>query len=84
MASTKASLLASYVWGRLSDRSSRQTLVAASLLAAVVFALVGGVGQTFDGLAADRLGAALVLFGFAAIAALGALLARGLDEVQQG
>jgi hypothetical protein len=143
MASTAASVLASYVWGRLSDRSSRQTLVAAGLLAAVVFAVVGGIGQAFGelggavgaaaavfaaqiayegvragrklhltdmaeddfrarytalsntliglallagglfGLAADRFGPAPVLLCFAVIAALGAVVARGLEEVQQ-
>lgn len=36
------------------------------------------------GLAADRFGPAPVLLGFAIIAALGALLARGLEEVQAG
>ncbi len=35
------------------------------------------------GLAADRFGPAPVLLAFAAIAAIGAVLARGLDEVQQ-
>jgi MFS family permease len=41
--------------------------------------LVGGL----FGLAADRFGPAPVLLAFAVIAALGAALARGLDEVQQ-
>jgi len=143
MASTAASVLASYLWGRLSDRSSRQTLMAAGALGAVVFALVGGIGLALGGLggpigaaaaifaaqiayegvragrklhltdmaedgfrarytalsntvigaalmagglfglAADRFGPAPVLLAFAVIAALGAVLARGLDEVQQ-
>ncbi|MCF3974699.1 MFS transporter [Paracoccus salsus] len=143
MASTAASVLASYVWGRLSDRSSRQTLMAAGALGAAVFAVVGAVGMAFGGLggalgaaaaifaaqiayegvragrklhltdmaedafrarytalsntligaallasgifglAADRFGPAPVLMSFALIAALGAFLARGLDEVQQ-
>jgi len=143
MASTAASVLASYLWGRLSDRSSRQTLMAAGAIGSAVFALVGtlglafgGLGGTFGaaaaifaaqiayegvragrklhltdmaedafrarytalsntliglvllggglfGLAADRFGPAPVLLAFAVIAALGAVLARGLDEVQQ-
>lgn len=143
MASTAASVLAAYIWGRLSDHSSRQTLMAAGALGAVVFAVVGSVGVVFGslggvlgaaaaifaaqiahegvragrklhltdmaedafrarytalsnsliglallaggvfGLAADRYGPAVVLLAFAVIAALGAVLARGLDEVQQ-
>jgi len=142
MASTAASVLSSYVWGRLSDHSSRQTLMAAGAFGAAVLAVVGAVGLGFGGLggslgaaaaifaaqiayegvragrklhltdmaedafrarytalsntliglallagglfglAADRFGPAPVLLGFALIAALGALLARGLDEVQ--
>jgi hypothetical protein len=143
MASTAASVLASYVWGRLSDRSSRHTLMAAGALGSVVFAVVGtlsltlgGLGGSFGtaaaifaaqiayegvragrklhltdmaedafrarytalsntliglvllagglfGFAADRFGPAPVLLAFAVIAALGVLLALGLDEVQQ-
>jgi len=143
MASTAASVLASYLWGRLSDHSSRQTLMAAGALGAAVFAVVGGLGVVFGGLggafgaaaaifaaqiayegvragrklhltdmaedafrarytalsntligvallagglfglAADRFGPAPVLLAFSVIAALGAVLARGLDEVQQ-
>jgi len=143
MASTAASVLASYVWGRLSDHSSRQTLMAAGALGAVVFAIAGGVGLASGGLggplgagaaifaaqiayegvragrklhltdmaedafrarytalsntlvgaallagglfglAADRFGPAPVLLGFAVLAALGAVLARGLEEVQE-
>ncbi|SEP25365.1 hypothetical protein SAMN04490248_1558 [Salinihabitans flavidus] len=143
MASTAASVLASYVWGRLSDRSSRQTLMAAGALGAAVFAVVGGIGLALGelggafggaaaifaaqiayegvragrklhltdmaedafrarytalsntligaallagglfGIAADRFGPAPVLLAFAVIAALGAVLARGLEEVQE-
>jgi len=143
MASTAASVLASYLWGRLSDHSSRQTLMVAGALGSAVFAVVGALGLAFDGLggtfgaaaaifaaqiayegvragrklhltdmaedafrarytalsntliglallvgglfglAADRFGPAPVLLAFAVIAALGAALARGLDEVQQ-
>jgi hypothetical protein len=143
MASTAASVLASYLWGRLSDHSSRQTLMAAGALGSAVFAVVGTLGLMFGdlggtygaaaaifaaqiayegvragrklhltdmaedafrarytalsntligmallagglfGLAADRFGPAPVLLAFAVIAALGSVLARGLDEVQQ-
>ncbi|SEO26345.1 hypothetical protein SAMN05216227_10758 [Pseudorhodobacter antarcticus] len=143
MASTAASVLASYLWGRLSDHSSRQTLMAAGALGSAVFAVVGALGLAFGGLggtygaaaaifaaqiayegvragrklhltdmaedafrarytalsntliglallggglfglAADRFGPASVLLAFAVIAALGAVLARGLDEVQK-
>lgn len=142
MASTAASVLASYVWGRLSDHSSRQTLMAAGALGSVVFAVIGTLGPAFGGLggafgaaaaifaaqiayegvragrklhltdmaedafrarytalsntlvglallagglfglAADQFGPAPVLLAFAIIAALGVILARGLDEVQ--
>jgi len=142
MASTAASVLASYVWGRLSDRSSRQTLMAAGALGAVVFALAGTTGLVLGGLGgplgsavaifaaqiayegvragrklhltdmaedafrarytalsntligiallagglfgivADTFGATPVLLIFSIIAATGAVLARGLDEVQ--
>jgi hypothetical protein len=143
MASTAASVLASYLWGRLSDHSSRQTLMVAGALGSAVFAVVGALGLAFGGLggtfgaaaaifaaqiayegvragrklhltdmaedafrarytalsntliglallagglfglAADRFGPASVLVTFAVIAALGAVLARGLEEVQQ-
>ncbi len=143
MSSTAASVLASYVWGRLSDHSSRQTLMAAGALGGLVFAIVGIIGLRFGGLGgalgaaaaifaaqiayegvragrklhltdmaedsfrarytalsntliglallagglfglmADRFGPSSVLLAFAVIAGLGALLARGLNEVQQ-
>ncbi|MDO9527474.1 MAG: MFS transporter [Gemmobacter sp.] len=143
MASTAASVLASYLWGRLSDQSSRQTLMAAGALGSAVFAVIGILGLVFGGLggtvgtaaaifaaqiayegvragrklhltdmaedafrarytalsntliglallggglfglAADRFGPAPVLLAFAVLAALGAVLARGLDEVQK-
>lgn len=50
IASTAASISAAYVWGRLSDRSSRQTLMAAGALAAIIFATVGAVTLVFGGL----------------------------------
>ncbi|MEI4261466.1 MFS transporter [Roseovarius sp. D0-M9] len=61
MASTAASVLASYVWGRLSDHSSRQTLMLAGALGAVVFAVVGGLGIALGGLG-GAFGAAAAIF----------------------
>jgi hypothetical protein len=143
MASTSASALASYVWGRLSDRSSRQTLMAAGWLGSIVLFLVGGVGLVLGdlggalgsaaavfaaqisyegvragrklhltdmaeddfrarytalsntliglallagglfGLAADQFGPAAVVLAFGIIAAVGAVMASGLKEVQR-
>jgi hypothetical protein len=61
MASTSASVLASYVWGRLSDRSSRQTLMAAGGLGAIVFLSIGTVGLALGGLG-GILGSAAAIF----------------------
>lgn len=61
MASTAAAFLSSYLWGRLSDRSSRQTLMAAGGLAAVVLLVVGIVGLTSSGLG-GAWGAGLAIF----------------------
>lgn len=143
IASMAASFLASYVWGRLSDRSSRKTLMAAGALGALVFCVVGAVGAVATdlggilgasaaifaaqiayegvragrklhltdmaedafrarytalsntliglailsgglfGIAADVFGAHVVLLVFSGMSALGAILASGLDEVQQ-
>ena len=143
MASTAAAFVASYVWGRLSDRSSRRTLMAAGALAAVVFAVIGAAGVAWGGvggalggaaavfaaqiayegvragrklhltdmaeddfrarytalsntligigllaggvfgLVADRVGPEWVLLIFAGLAGTGAILASGLDEVQE-
>lgn len=59
LASGLATILAAYVWGRLSDRSSRRTLMAAGGLAALVFAataaagwLTGGLGGTLGAVGA--------------------------------
>ncbi|MBM1813694.1 MFS transporter [Pseudosulfitobacter pseudonitzschiae] len=142
LASSAAAIVSSYIWGRLSDRSSRQTLMFAGIAAAAVLALAAVVGMlTGDlggaygaagfvfaakiayegaragrkthladmdahgqkaiytalsnsilgvmlllgglfGLMADIAGPALVLGVFAAMAAGGALVAVGLDEVQ--
>lgn len=43
VASSLASVLSSYVWGRFADRSSRRVLIASGLSAAVILALLGGV-----------------------------------------
>ncbi|WP_295316237.1 MFS transporter [Roseobacter sp.] len=61
MASTAASVLSSYLWGRLSDRSSRQTLMAAGALGGVVFAVIGTTGLGFGGFP-DVLWAAVAIF----------------------
>ncbi len=142
LASSAAAIVSSYVWGRLSDRSSRRTLMFAGMaaagvlaLAALIGTLTGGLGGPYGaagfvfaakiayegaragrkthladmdahdqraiytalsnsilgvmlllgggfGLLADLFGPALVLGVFAAMAAGGALLAAGLDEVQ--
>ena len=61
MASTAAAVLSSYVWGRLSDRSSRRTLMAAGALAAAVFVIVGLAGMRPAGLG-GAWGAGLAVF----------------------
>jgi hypothetical protein len=61
MASTAAAVLSSYVWGRLSDRSSRQTLVIAGGLAALVLLLTGLAGLLLGGLG-GAWGAGLAIF----------------------
>lgn len=61
IASTAASVSASYVWGRLSDRSSRQTLMAAGALAALVFATIATLALTFGSLGAPW-GSAAAIF----------------------
>lgn len=76
MASTAASVLASYVWGRLSDRSSRQTLMAAGALSALVYLVVGAIGLVFGGLG-GVFGAAAAIFA-AQIAYVGVRAGRKL------
>ena len=44
IASAAASVLSTYVWGRLADRSSRKVLIRASIIAGVVLAAAGGLG----------------------------------------
>ncbi|MGS4944096.1 MFS transporter [Meridianimarinicoccus sp. RP-17] len=61
MAATLGSVLAGYVWGRLSDRSSRQTLMSAGALGAVVLALAGLAGWRTGGLGGPW-GAAAAMF----------------------
>lgn len=55
---------------------ARYTALSNTLIGAAL--MVGGL----FGVAADRFGPEPVLIGFAVIAALGAFLARGLEEVQ--
>ncbi len=61
MASTAAAFLSSYIWGRLSDHSSRQTLMAAGALSGVVLLVVGIVGLGSAGLG-GAWGAGLAIF----------------------
>ena len=61
MASTAAAVLSSYVWGRLSDQSSRQTLMAAGALAAVALLVIGVAGLMLGGLG-GAWGAGLAIF----------------------
>lgn len=50
IASAAASIFSAYVWGRLSDRSSRLTLIGAGLTAGVTLAIAAGVGLATGGL----------------------------------
>ncbi|WP_425406837.1 hypothetical protein [Hwanghaeella sp.] len=49
LASGAASILSAYVWGRLSDNSSRKTLMAAGALGALTFAVTGLAGLMVEG-----------------------------------
>lgn len=61
MASTAAAVLSSYIWGRLSDHSSRQTLMVAGVLAAFALFVTGLAGWAFGGLG-GAWGAGLAIF----------------------
>ncbi|MEL7465366.1 MAG: MFS transporter [Pseudomonadota bacterium] len=61
LAAAAAGFASSYVWGRLSDRSSRKTLMAAGALAATVLTAAALAKATTGGLG-GALGAALALF----------------------
>lgn len=61
MASTAAAVVSSYIWGRVSDRSSRQTLMAAGGLSCAVLLLTGAAGLVFGGLG-GAWGAGLAIF----------------------
>ena len=61
LASALASLLSSYVWGRLSDRSARQVLIGAGLAGGVALAV--GLGLAWLGLAGSIWAIPAVLFG---------------------
>ena len=50
LASAAASILSAYVWGRLSDRSSRQTLMASAGLGALALGAAAGMGIATGGL----------------------------------
>lgn len=62
IAASLASLTSAYVWGRLSDRSSRHVLIAAAALAAAVLLTVGGIGIAASGVAEDPVFLAAGLF----------------------
>ncbi len=49
LASAAASITSAYIWGRLSDHSSRSTLMAAGALGALTFAATGLVGLLAEG-----------------------------------
>lgn len=49
LASASASIFSSYLWGRLSDKSSRQTLMTAGGLGAITFAAAGVYGLLSGG-----------------------------------
>lgn len=50
LASAAASIASEYVWGRLSDRSSRKALIAAALIAAAVLGAAAAMGLATGGL----------------------------------
>lgn len=50
LASSMAAITSSYIWGRLSDTSSRRTLVFAAVVAMLVFACAAGIGLVTGGL----------------------------------
>ncbi|PWR03634.1 MFS transporter [Meridianimarinicoccus roseus] len=65
MAATAGSVLAAYIWGRLSDRSSRRTLMAAGILACLSFVVIGAAGTMADGFGsgtAGQIAAAAAMF----------------------
>lgn len=60
IASSAATILSSYVWGRVSDRSSRKTLVIAGALAAVCFSIAAVHGFTSGNLGGPILAAMFI------------------------
>lgn len=76
LASSAAAIISSYVWGRLSDRSSRKTMMAAAGLSSASLAAGALCGFTTGGLGGVA-GAAAVLF-FAQIAYEGVRQGRKL------
>lgn len=79
VASATASILSAYFWGRLSDRSSRRTMMAAGAAASVVLAACGAIGLATGGLGGP-VGAAIAVF-CAQIAYEGARAGRKLHLV---
>ncbi|MDO5527844.1 MAG: MFS transporter [Paracoccus sp. (in: a-proteobacteria)] len=61
IASTLAAVIASWLWGRLSDRSSRLALALSGGAAALVLTIAGAAGLAFGGLG-GAMGAALAVF----------------------
>ena len=61
IASASASLLSSYVWGRLADRSSRKVLIGAGISGALALAVTVGLDMT--GLLVSEWALPVVLFG---------------------
>lgn len=61
LASAAASILSAYVWGRLSDRSSRQTLIASAALGALVLGAAAAMGIASGGLGGAA-GSVLAIF----------------------
>lgn len=62
LASSVAGILSAWLWGHLSDRSSRRTLILSGAGSAVLLALTAAIGITTGGLF-GTLGGAVMLFG---------------------
>ena len=76
LASSAAAIVSSYVWGRLSDRSSRKTMIAAAALSSLALGAGAAAGFATGGLGGVA-GAAAILF-FAQIAYEGVRQGRKL------
>lgn len=62
IASSAAAILSAYVWGRLSDRSSRWTLALAGIGASVTLGIVAATGYLTGGIGPIWLAAAFIFF----------------------